>query len=110
MMTTQQEFRLRDVFNPAAVEQLAHNIAQAWPAFDRVGFATTINSQLEMLSFSGRNALIRFLGKGVAQRAAFGVGARSEAVGGPALASGAGERTACPLASGCLITADRRGD
>src|SRR5262245_10785155 len=79
MMTTQQEFRLRDVFNPAAVEQLAHNIAQAWPAFDRVGFATTINSQLEMLSFSGRNALIRFLGKGVAQRAAFGVGARSEA-------------------------------
>jgi 3-methyladenine DNA glycosylase AlkC len=59
MMTTQQEFRLRDVFNGAAVEQLAHNIARAWPAFDRVAFASTINSQLEMLSFGGRNALIR---------------------------------------------------
>jgi hypothetical protein len=59
MMTTQQAFRLRDVFNPAAVEQLAHNIARAWRAFDSVGFATTINSQLEMLSFGGRNALIR---------------------------------------------------
>src|SRR5919109_4694039 len=59
MMTMQQEFRLRDVFNPAAVEQLAHSIALARPAFDRVGFATTINNQLHALSFGGRNALIR---------------------------------------------------
>lgn len=59
MTTTQSEFRLRDVFNPAAVEQLAHGIAQAWPAFDRAGFAATVNIQLEMLSFGGRNALIR---------------------------------------------------
>jgi len=55
----QQEFRLRDVFHPAAVEQLAHTIAQAWPAFDQEGFATTINRQLDALSFGGRNALIR---------------------------------------------------
>jgi 3-methyladenine DNA glycosylase AlkC len=59
MTTTQEEFRLRDVFNSAAVEQLAHSIAWVWPAFDREGFASTINSQLEMLSFGGRNALIR---------------------------------------------------
>lgn len=59
MTTTQSEFRLRDVFNPAMVEQLAHRITQAWPAFDRAGFAATVNSQLEMLSFGGRNALIR---------------------------------------------------
>jgi hypothetical protein len=59
MTTTQQEFRLRDVFSPAAVELLAQRIARAWPAFDRAGFASTINNQLEMLSFGGRNALIR---------------------------------------------------
>jgi hypothetical protein len=55
----QQEFRLRDVFNSAAVEQLAHSIERAWPAFDGKGFATTISSQLQALSFGGRNALIR---------------------------------------------------
>lgn len=55
----QQEFRLRDVFNSAAVEQLAHSIERAWPAFDGKGFATTISSQLPALSFGGRNALIR---------------------------------------------------
>jgi hypothetical protein len=56
----QQEFRLRDIFNPAAVEQLANIIAQAWPVFFyREGLATTINGQLEVLSFGGRNALIR---------------------------------------------------
>jgi 3-methyladenine DNA glycosylase AlkC len=55
----QQEFRLRDVFNPAAVERLAHSIGQAWPAFDRAGFTLAINSQLHALSFGGRNALIR---------------------------------------------------
>jgi hypothetical protein len=59
MTTTPEEFRLRDVFNPAAVEQLAYSIARAWPAFDHAGFAATVNSQLEMFSFGGRNALIR---------------------------------------------------
>jgi 3-methyladenine DNA glycosylase AlkC len=59
MSTTQQDFRLRDVFSPAAVEQLARSIARAWPAFDAAGFAITINSQLEPLSFGGRSALIR---------------------------------------------------
>ena len=54
-MTTsvEQPFLLRDVFNPAAVEQLADSIARAWPAFDRAGFAATINSQLADLNFGG---------------------------------------------------------
>jgi 3-methyladenine DNA glycosylase AlkC len=55
----EQTFLLRDVFNSAAVEQLADNIARTWPAFDRVGFVATINSRLDALSFGGRNALIR---------------------------------------------------
>jgi 3-methyladenine DNA glycosylase AlkC len=61
MTTTavEQPFLLRDVFNPTAVEQLADNIARAWPAFDRAGFATTINSRLADLSFGGRNVLLR---------------------------------------------------
>jgi len=54
-----QTFLLRDVFNPAAVEQLADNIARVWPAFDRAGFVATVTSQLDALSFGGRNALIR---------------------------------------------------
>jgi 3-methyladenine DNA glycosylase AlkC len=61
-MTTlpvEQPFLLRDVFNPAAVEQLGTDIAHAWPAFDRAGFVATINSQLDALSFGGRNVLIR---------------------------------------------------
>jgi 3-methyladenine DNA glycosylase AlkC len=61
-MTTpsvEQPFLLRDVFNPAAVEQLADTIARVWPAFDRAGFVVTITSQLADLSFGGRNALIR---------------------------------------------------
>src|SRR5262245_23725833 len=55
----QQGFQLREVFNPAVVDQLAHEIARTWPAFDHVGFSTTINSQLEPLSFGARNTLIR---------------------------------------------------
>jgi 3-methyladenine DNA glycosylase AlkC len=55
----QQEFLLRDVFNPAVVEQLSQRIARAWPAFDQAGFVAAVSSQLEALSFGGRNALIR---------------------------------------------------
>jgi 3-methyladenine DNA glycosylase AlkC len=55
----QQDFQLRDVFNPAVVNQLAHTIARTWPAFDDAGFATAITAQLEALSFGARNALIR---------------------------------------------------
>jgi 3-methyladenine DNA glycosylase AlkC len=58
-LSMEQPFLLRDVFNPAAVEQLADNIARVWPAFDRVGFVAAINSRLDTLSFGGRNALIR---------------------------------------------------
>ena len=39
--------------------QLADNIVRVWPAFDRAGFVATINSQLDALSFGGRNVLIR---------------------------------------------------
>jgi 3-methyladenine DNA glycosylase AlkC len=55
----QQDFQLREVFNPAVVQQLAHTIARTWPAFDDAGFATTITTQLDALSFGARNALIR---------------------------------------------------
>jgi hypothetical protein len=55
----EQPFLLRNVFNPAAVEQLADNIVRTWPMFDRAGFVATINNQLDALSFGGRNALIR---------------------------------------------------
>jgi 3-methyladenine DNA glycosylase AlkC len=57
--THEQPFLLRDVFNPAAVEQLADGIVRVWPAFDRTGFVATITSQLDALSFGERNALIR---------------------------------------------------
>ena len=52
-------FQLRDVFNPAVVNQLAQNIANTWPKFDPVGFSTTINTQLGSLNFGDRNKLIR---------------------------------------------------
>jgi 3-methyladenine DNA glycosylase AlkC len=55
----QQGFQLRDVFTPAVVDQLARNIGRTWPAFDQLGFATTINTQLNSLSFGARNTLIR---------------------------------------------------
>jgi hypothetical protein len=55
----QEGFQLRDVFNPTVVEQLAHTIKRTWPAFDPVGFATTITTQLGPLSFGARNTLIR---------------------------------------------------
>lgn len=55
----QQEFQLRDVFNPAGVEQLARAIGRAWPMFNQARFITTINSQLASLSYGGRSALIR---------------------------------------------------
>jgi 3-methyladenine DNA glycosylase AlkC len=55
----QQGFQLRDVFNPAAVEQLAEAIRRTWPAFDHISFAATINAELEALSFGGRSNLIR---------------------------------------------------
>src|SRR5262245_57340424 len=55
----QQGFQLRDVFNPAVVDQLAQNIARTCPTFGQVGFATTINSQLGSLNFGARNTLIR---------------------------------------------------
>jgi 3-methyladenine DNA glycosylase AlkC len=54
-----QNFQLRDVFSPAVVDQLAHNIARTWPTFDQIGFATTITTQLGPLSFGARNTLIR---------------------------------------------------
>jgi 3-methyladenine DNA glycosylase AlkC len=54
-----QDFQLRDVFNPAVVTQLAQSIRDAWPDFDQAGFTDTINSQLESLSFGDRNKLIR---------------------------------------------------
>jgi 3-methyladenine DNA glycosylase AlkC len=55
----QQGFQLRDVFNPVVVDQLAGNISRTWPAFDQVGFASTVNAQLGLLSFGARNNLIR---------------------------------------------------
>lgn len=56
---TEQTFQLRDVFHPGAVNQLADRIVAAWPAFDRDGFADTVNGQLEPLSFLARSNLIR---------------------------------------------------
>jgi 3-methyladenine DNA glycosylase AlkC len=54
-----QDFQLRDVFNPAVVDELANSIGDVWPEFDRDGFSRAINSQLESLSFGDRNKLIR---------------------------------------------------
>jgi hypothetical protein len=34
----EQGFQLRDIFNPTVVNQLARNIATAWPEFDQNGF------------------------------------------------------------------------
>ena len=54
-----QGFQLRDVFNPAVINQLAQNIASTWPEFDPVGFSITINTQLGPLNFGDRNKLVR---------------------------------------------------
>ena len=55
----EQNFQVRDVFNEEAVGQLALSLANIWHKFDANGFSQTINSQLRLLSFSQRAALIR---------------------------------------------------
>lgn len=55
----QEGFQLRDVFNPAVVNQLAEAIHQSWPEFDAAGFSGDINAQLAPLNFGARNNLIR---------------------------------------------------
>jgi 3-methyladenine DNA glycosylase AlkC len=54
-----QGFQLRDVFNPAVVNQLAQNITNTWPEFDSISFSMSINTQLGPLNFGDRNKLIR---------------------------------------------------
>lgn len=55
----EQNFQVRDVFNPSVVNQLAANLAQAWHKFDSKEFRTTINPQSKSLTFSQRSNLIR---------------------------------------------------
>jgi 3-methyladenine DNA glycosylase AlkC len=55
----EQNFQVRDVFNENVVNQLAANLARAWPAFDSDGFRQSINPKLKPLTFSERNNLIR---------------------------------------------------
>jgi 3-methyladenine DNA glycosylase AlkC len=55
----QEDFQLRDVFNPTIVNKLAQDIQQTWPEFDAAGFTTDINSHLERLNFGARSNLIR---------------------------------------------------
>jgi 3-methyladenine DNA glycosylase AlkC len=55
----EQNFQVRDVFNEGVVNQLATNLAQAWPGFDADGFRHSIHPTLKALAFSERNNLIR---------------------------------------------------
>lgn len=56
---SEQNFQVRDVFNPRVVNQLAADLKRAWRGFDAEGFSHTVNAQLPALSFSERAALIR---------------------------------------------------
>ncbi len=53
-----EQFQLRDVFNPAAVERLAGGISRAWPEFKKDDFITDVNFSLPDLNFGDRNKLI----------------------------------------------------
>jgi len=53
-----EKFQLRDVFNPALVNELANNIANVWDAFERNAFVDAIIPELSKLSFGDRNSLI----------------------------------------------------
>jgi len=55
----EENFQVRNVFTEHGVNQLAANLAKAWSEFDTKGFSHSINSQLNSLSFSERNNLIR---------------------------------------------------
>ncbi len=64
-----EQFQLRDVFNPALVDELADSIHNAWPDFERDGFVNAIAPRLPALSFGDRSSLIadslhRFLPNG----------------------------------------------
>jgi 3-methyladenine DNA glycosylase AlkC len=52
------QFQFRDVFNPELVEQLAGNLASAWPPFDRQGFIDAIVPMLSKLNYGARAGLI----------------------------------------------------
>ncbi len=53
-----EKFQLRDVFNPALVNELADNIVHTWDSFERDTFLNAILPQLESLGFGDRNSLI----------------------------------------------------
>jgi len=53
-----EQFQLRELFNPALVNELGDNISGAWPDFEREGFVQDINSRLPPLSFGDRSSLI----------------------------------------------------
>lgn len=55
----EQNFQVRNVFNPTVVNRLADSIAQVWPGFEGNGFSRSINSKLKSLTFSERMGLIR---------------------------------------------------
>ena len=53
-----EQFQLRDLFNPALIDELAGNIHQAWPDFDQDAFVQAVVPKLPDLSFGDRSSLI----------------------------------------------------
>ena len=53
-----EQFQLRDLFNPVLVDELAGNIYQAWPDFDREAFVEAVVLRMPELNFGGRSSLI----------------------------------------------------
>jgi 3-methyladenine DNA glycosylase AlkC len=53
-----EQFRLREVFNPALVQELAGNIAQVWVEFEEEAFVEAVVLQLPELNFGDRSSLI----------------------------------------------------
>ena len=53
-----ENFQIRDVFNPEAVNAMAERLNKAWPAFDKKNFSKKINPKLPALTYSERSKLI----------------------------------------------------
>jgi 3-methyladenine DNA glycosylase AlkC len=53
-----EQFQLREVFNPALVQELASNIKRVWVEFEEGDFVEAINPRLPELNFGDRSSLI----------------------------------------------------
>ncbi len=53
-----ENFQIRDVFSPKAVNEMADRLHKTWPVFDKKKFTKSINPELPKLTYSERLKLI----------------------------------------------------